>query len=184
MDILFQEFLSYWQDIDRYLMSHYPAIESNHASLSYEPSALRINIGFLPLNQVDCDMLARIPQSDTDMLYMFFPYVSSMLNLCWPLVVSVFESSDVNTSTSVIPSLNRLISLLKLQLNHEQELINIASICVTIYNLSRATQSKTPYFFAKDFLPQLLLSTWNQLQYNENFGFDYDDEDDVCVIEV
>ena len=101
------------------------------------------------------------------------PLCATMLHTTMPIVLDIFSHESNNVCATVLPALNKLMSTLRAQLLLAPGLI--------------ASQSQTfpaRYFAASDYVPMFLTAVYKQMQYEENFGFDASDDDDVAVMEV
>jgi len=101
------------------------------------------------------------------------PLCATMLHTTMPIVLEIFSHESNNVCATVLPALNKLMSTLRAQLLLAPGLI--------------ASQSQTfpaRYFAASDYVPMFLTAVYKQMQYEENFGFDASDDDDVAVMEV
>ena len=101
------------------------------------------------------------------------PICASLLHLALPVLLQVFAHDDTNICATVLPALNKLIQTLKGQLMMTPGLID-----------SAAGSFPGKYFLAAEHVPALLRAVYKQMQYDEDFGFDMADDDDVAVIEV
>ena len=77
----------------------------------------------------------------------------------------------MDVSSTVIDSVNKIIALLKSQNPKLNEL--------------RAVKEVIPRsFIAEDFLKDLLMNVYKQMQFPLDFAFDPEDEEDAVIIEV
>jgi hypothetical protein len=110
---------------------------------------------------------------DLEALRSMAPTIAGLLHSIMPLLLALLGHPDTDVAATVVPALNRLIGVLKVQ-HQRKEKIEAAK------EHTRSTQ----YFLAIDYLSQLLMGIYKQLQYDEDFGFDPTDDDDSEIIEV
>lgn len=108
----------------------------------------------------------------TEQLIEVAPAISVMLRDLWPLVMRVFGHSDTAITSTVVPSLNKLIAFLKQQQRLSQQ------------QLTEVREKLPSYFIARDHVHELLLGVYKNLQFDEDFEFDLTDEEDAEEIEA
>ena len=96
---------------------------------------------------------------------------ADMLRVLMPQLLRIFGHSDVDVSSTVTDSVNKIIALLKSQNQKLDSLRTVKDIIPRI-------------FIAEEFLNDLLLNIYKQMQFPSDFAFDPDDEDDAVIIEV
>ena len=96
---------------------------------------------------------------------------AGMLRALMPQLMSIFSHSDIDVSSTVIDSVNKLIALLKTQNPR-------------LNDLKKLKEMVPGVFVVEDFLSDLLMTIYQQIQFPHDFTFDADDEDDAMVIEV
>ena len=104
------------------------------------------------------------------------PTIASLLKSLLPIALAVLNHRDLEctAAASVVPSLGRLITMLKQQAIHKSQ----------IDALTNGEGLKSDFFLASDYLHPLLLGIYQQLQYDEDFGFVVSSDEDSAIIEV
>ena len=104
------------------------------------------------------------------------PTIASLLKSLLPIALAVLNHRDeeCTAAASVVPSLGRLITMFKQQATHKAQIDAFTS----------GEGPKSDYFLASDYLHPLLLGIYQQLQYDEDFGFVVSSDEDSAIIEV
>lgn len=102
------------------------------------------------------------------------PVLSDLLNATLPLVMQVFTLGDFYASETVVPSLNKFITLLK----------NQSSKTESIRKLIELNAANGKYFIGANYLSQLLSAVFRQMQYPLHFPFDGDGDEEIAELEV
>lgn len=131
------------------------------------------------------------------------PTTATFLRSIVPMIIQVFEfENDDEVTSCALPSLNRLIQMMKYQKVHEAalitgvlqtgwnlnssqiETINSGAVNVNIDSYTDKADEAPTYFCVTEFLGGLLGAIYTQIQYTEDFGFDPSDDEDAAVMEV
>ena len=109
--------------------------------------------------------------------------LAAMLQAVMPLCMHVFSQADIDVSVTVLPSLTRLLQILKFQKVHVEALSRAVSNPALPWVGAGAVEGAVPYFQMIDYLPTVLGTVYHKMQHADDFGFNEDD-DDVEVMEV
>lgn len=114
--------------------------------------------------------------SESQQLKDLAPVMSSLLHSLLPIALKVLSHDDKEglVASTVVPCLGRLIALFKQQLPRAQQI-----------EANRPTDgSNSCFFLGSDYLHPLLLAVYQQMQFDEDFGYDPSDDEDAAIIEV
>ena len=104
---------------------------------------------------------------------------ASMMSAVMPLVMQIFSHEDMVVSCTMLPSLSRLLQILKFQKQYA------AQLAPTLSNPNLPwKEGTTPYFQVVNFLPTVLGTVYHQMQFRDDFQFDEEDDEDLAIIEV
>ncbi len=123
--------------------------------------------------------LERSSQEDQKQLHEVAQTCSAMLRAVMPLCLHVFSEGEIDASVTVLPSLTRLLQILKFQKVHVEALRGIVTNPALPWQ-----DGEVPYFQMIDYLPTMLSTVYHKMQHSDDFEFDEDDDDDIEVMEV
>ena len=115
-------------------------------------------------------------ECETQQLREAAPKINSLLRSLLPVALALLNHRDCKcaVAATVVPCLGRLIILFKQQLSNKTLIESVLS----------AEGGNSNFFLSSDYLNPLLLGIYNQLQFDEDFGYDLNDDDDIEIIEV
>ena len=101
------------------------------------------------------------------------PTLCALSRTLLPVVLALLTHPDTPTASTVVPCLGKFITLLKQQHDHASQIA--AHIAVA---------GRADFFIATDYLHQLLMGIYVQLQFEKDFTYDANDDDAAAEIEV
>ena len=121
----------------------------------------------------------RLSHEEQKQLHEIAPICAAMLRAVMPLCMHVFGNDEIDASVTVLPSLTRLLQILKFQNVHREALSNVVSNPALPWH-----DGEVPYFQMLDYLPTMLGTVYHKMQHRNDFEFDEEDDDDVEIMEV
>lgn len=120
-----------------------------------------------------------LTQEDRESLHEVAPACAAMMASVMPLVMQIFSHGNMHCSSTALPSLSRLLHILKFQKQHADTLAPALSSTSLPWK-----DGNTPYFQVVAYLPAILSTVYTQMQFSENFEFDEENDEDMAVMEV
>lgn len=114
---------------------------------------------------------------DSKIMVDLVPIVIVMLKTSMDLIFQLFGHSEMEVHMTVLPSLHKFVSLLKQQYSQQKKILEYISS-------SGNSNAETNYFVASEYLNNLLVIIFKQLQFPLDYKFDENDEEEVEIDEV